>query len=87
MSTVQLADMLGYIAAVIGIIMFVPQVLQCWRTKNTKAVSSLSFALLATASALWATYGVLLKAYPIILVNSVLLILSLFILVLKRKYG
>lgn len=87
MNTVQIADILGYVAAGIGIVMFIPQVLQCWKTKDTKAVSFLSFSLLAAASVLWTTYGVLMQAYPIILVNSVLLTLSAFMLFLKRKYG
>ncbi len=87
MNTTQIADILGYGAAGIGIVMFLPQVIQCWKTKNTKAVSALSFLLLATSAALWTIYGILLKAYPIILVNSVITVLSLFILILKRKYG
>lgn len=87
MGVTQIADIVGYIAAGIGIVMFLPQVIQCWKTKNTKAVSTLSFSLLAASASLWAIYGILLKAYPIILVNSVIATLSLFILFLKRKYG
>ncbi|QQG41100.1 MAG: hypothetical protein HYV37_00980 [Candidatus Levyibacteriota bacterium] len=79
--------MFGYAAAGIGIVMFIPQVLQCMKTKDTKAISTFTFFLFALASLLWLIYGVLLKAYPVILVNSVLLVLSLFILFLKRKYG
>lgn len=87
MNLLQVADIFGYGAAGIGIVMFLPQAIQCWKTKNTKAVSLLTFSLLAFASVLWLVYGILLKAVPIMLVNSVILLLSLFILSLKRKYG
>ena len=87
MNTVQIADILGYTAAGIGIIMFLPQTFQCWKTKNTKAISFLTFSLLSVVAVIWTVYGILLRAYPIILVNSFIFVLSLFILVLKRKYG
>ncbi len=87
MNTAQIADMFGYTAAVIGIIMFMPQAIQCWKTKETKGISFLSFSLLALTSFFWLGYGILLKAAPVILVNSVVFVLSLFILFLKRKYG
>lgn len=87
MNTSQIADVFGYAAAGIGIVMFFPQAVQCWKTKNTKAVSFLTFSLLAIASVLWLIYGMYMKAAPILLVNAVILVLSLFILYLKRRYG
>lgn len=87
MDTVVLANILGYIAAGIGIVMFMPQAITCWRTKNTKGISFLSFFLLVIVSLLWLVYGILLSAAPIILVNSVIFMIGLFILYLKRKYG
>lgn len=87
MSLLQIADIFGYAAAGIGIVMFLPQAVQCWKTKNTKAVSFVSFSLLATASALWIVYGSIMKTVPIIIVNITIFIVSLFILYLKRKYG
>lgn len=87
MDTVVLANILGYIAAGIGIVMFMPQAIQSFRTKNTKGISFMTFSLIAVVSVLWTIYGILLKAAPVILVNSVLFVISLFILYLKRKYG
>lgn len=87
MDSVQVANILGFLAAGIGIVMFIPQAWECYKTKNTKSISVLSFSLLAFSAVLWTTYGVLLVAYPIILVNVVIFVLSIFILVLKKKYG
>ena len=80
-------NIIGYIAAFIGAITFLPQVIKAWKTKRTKDVSFASFSLLALVSALWISYGLLLKAGPVILVNIIILTLSIFLLFLKRKYG
>ncbi|MDO8659727.1 MAG: SemiSWEET family transporter [Candidatus Parcubacteria bacterium] len=87
MNALQIADIFDYAAAAIGIVMFLPQAVQCWKTKDTKAVSFATFSLLATTSVLWIVYGAIMKAIPILLVNITILIISFFILYLKRKYG
>lgn len=87
MDTKVIAEIIGYIAAAIGTIMFLPQVIKCWKTKQTKDVSFLSFSLLAVGSTLWTIYGILLVAFPIIVVNIILTGSSLCMLYLKKKYG
>lgn len=87
MNSVQLANILGFIAAGIGIVMFIPQAWECYKTKNTKSISVLSFSLLAFSAVLWTGYGILMDAQPIILVNTVIFVLSVFILILKKRYG
>lgn len=86
MDTVQIANVLGFLAAGIGIFMFLPQTIRIWKTKDTKAISLASFLLLALSSIIWTTYGILLSAPPIILVNTVLAILSAYIVLMKLKY-
>jgi MtN3 and saliva related transmembrane protein len=80
-------DVIGYAAAIVSGVMFVPQVFRCWRTKETKDVSFLSYTLVAVGALLWFSYGLLLKAPPILLVNSMTFLLSLFVLALKKRYG
>ncbi len=86
MSTVQIANYFGFAAAGLGIVMFMPQALRIWKTKDTKSISLISFSLFALASLLWTVYGVLMVAPPIIMVNIVLLILNSFIVGMKLKY-
>jgi len=86
MSTVQVANVFGFLAAGIGIVMFMPQAIRIYKTKNTKSLSLLSFTLFAVASLFWTIYGLLLNALPIIIVNVVLLFLNSFIAVMKIKY-
>lgn len=82
-----IADIIGYIAAGIGAITFLPQVLKAWKSKETKDISFGTYSLLALATFLWVIYGFLLYARPIIFVNTIIFILSIFLLFLKRKYG
>jgi len=84
--TVQIANLFGFIAAGIGIVMFVPQAVQVWKTKNTKSISLATFALLSVSSLFWLVYAVLMSAKPVLLVNAVVLILSLYITAMKLKY-
>lgn len=87
MDTAVLANVIGFAAAGIGTVMFLPQAIRCWKTKETKDISFLSYFLLAIGSLLWATYGILMIALPIIFVNSIIFFISIFLLVLKKKYG
>lgn len=87
MDAVLLSNITGFAAAAIGTVMFLPQVIRCYKTKHTKDISFLTYSLLATASVLWTIYGIVNSALPIIFVNSVVLILSIFLLLLKKKYG
>ena len=86
MNTVQVANIFGFLAAGMGIVMFMPQAISVYKTKNTKSLSLLSFTLFTLASLLWTVYGLLLNALPIIIVNVVLLFLNSFIVVMKIKY-
>lgn len=87
MNAVQVANILGFLGAGIGIVMFVPQAIKVYKTKNTNSISLFSFILFAIASLFWTIYGLLLNALPIIIVNIVLLVLNFFIVVMKIKYG
>lgn len=87
MSPLEIANILAYIAAGIGIVMFIPQAIRIWKTKNTKSISLVSFSLFGFASLLWTVYGLIMKAPPIVLVNVVIMILSLYIVLMKLKYG
>jgi len=82
-----IAEGIGYAAAGIGTVMFLPQVIQCFKTKKTKDISLLTYTLLALSTFLWTIYGVVLMLFPVVLVNSVICMLSIFLLLLKRRYG
>lgn len=87
MDTKLLTDLVGYTAAALGTCVFLPQVIKSWQTKRTKNVSFLSFLLLSIGAVLWVIYGLLINATPVFVVNGIILVLSMCMLILKRKYG
>jgi MtN3 and saliva related transmembrane protein len=80
-------DLIGYIAALLTTVAFVPQAWLTWRTKKTDEISLGMYALFTTGVALWLAYGVLTMAWPVIVANAVTLVLALLILVMKLRYG
>jgi MtN3 and saliva related transmembrane protein len=81
------ADWLGYVAACLTTVAFVPQAWLTWRTRRVDGVSSGMYALFTAGVACWLAYGIALGSLPIILANAVTLILAAFILLMKLRAG
>lgn len=79
-------EVIGYVAAVLTTLAFVPQAWQTWRTRDASGISLGKYAMFCTGVALWLIYGLLLGAWPIILANAVTLVLALAILVMKLRF-
>ena len=78
-------DVIGGVAAVLTTIAFLPQVLKSWRSGSTRDVSLVMFVILNTGIVLWLLYGLILESRPLIFVNTVTLVLTGTILVLKLR--
>jgi MtN3 and saliva related transmembrane protein len=81
-----LTEFIGYLAASLTTLSFVPQ---AWHTFTTRDVSGVSLGMYSTFTvgvALWLTYGLLLQAWPIVLANVITLALSAGILGMKLRY-
>ena len=81
------AQIVGYVAAALTTISFVPQVLQVWRSKHTKDISLGMYSIFTIGVAFWLIYGILLGSWPIIIANSITILLAGFVLGMKLKYG
>jgi len=81
------ADLTGYVAASLTTIAFVPQAWKTWKTRSAAGVSLRMYAIFTLGVAMWLAYGVMIGAWPVIVANIVTLALSLFILVMRLKYG
>jgi MtN3 and saliva related transmembrane protein len=80
-------DLLGYVAAVLTTVSFVPQALKTIRSRETGDISAWMYAILTTGTALWFLYGVAMNSWPIILANAVTFLLAATILAVKLRYG
>lgn len=80
------ADLLGYVATSLNIVMMLPQVLRTWKTKQTKDLSLTTLVIFFIACLLWIVYGIANSAVPIIIANSVIGANNLFLIILKFRY-
>lgn len=83
----DVATIIGLVAAACTTISFLPQMIKSWKTKSTKDVSLPMYILQITGAVLWLTYGIMLNSLPMILANSVALVFVLSIVYLKVRYG
>lgn len=76
-------DLLGYLAATLTTLSFVPQAVLTLRTRNVAGISLGMYSAFTTGVALWLAYGLLLRQWPIVVANALTLALALVILVMK----
>lgn len=81
------SELIGYAAAILTTAAFVPQAWLTWRTRRADGVSLGMYSIFTAGVVLWLAYGVLLGSWPMIAANSVTLLLSLFILLMKVRHG
>lgn len=77
--------LLGYIAAACTTCSFIPQVIQTLKTRDTSAISLGMYSIFVTGVLLWLIYGITIYNLPIIVANTITLLLSALILILKIK--
>ena len=83
----NLNSLIGFIAATLTTISFVPQVIKIWRSRSTHDVSLGMYALFTLGVAMWLAYGLLIHSWPVILANFVTLLLAGTVLLMKLKFG
>jgi|WetSurMetagenome_2_1015567.scaffolds.fasta_scaffold226834_2 MtN3 and saliva related transmembrane protein len=79
-------SVLGFTAAVLTTLAFLPQVLKSHKSKETKSVS-LSMALLqSSGNFLWLLYAILIKDLALGVANLITFVLAFSLVMLKLKY-
>ncbi len=68
MATVMI-ELLGLLAGVIGIVAWIPQIIQVWVHKRHDGLSLTTFAVVAIALALWLVYGILVESLAMVAAN------------------
>lgn len=80
-------DLIGYCAALLTTLAFVPQTIKIIRSRDTRAISFWMYVAFTIGIALWFCYGVVLGSWPIILSNAITFALTLTILAMKARCG
>ncbi len=78
-------EIIGYCAAFLTTIAFLPQAIQSWRTRDLSGISVGMYSLFTAGVGLWLVYGLIIEKWPLILANALTFVLALSILVLKLR--
>ena len=79
-------DLIGYLAAGLTTLSFVPQAWHTFTTRDVRGISLGMYSAFTLGVALWLVYGLFLGAWPIVLANAITLVLALAILVMKLRF-
>jgi MtN3 and saliva related transmembrane protein len=80
-------ETIGYAAAIISTLCWLPQAVRTIRTKDTQALSLLTQSALMLGVVLWWIYGFLAEDAPLLFSNTISFVLVGTILVMKLRYG
>ncbi|PZU94086.1 MAG: hypothetical protein DI527_04065 [Chelatococcus sp.] len=80
-------ELLGFAAAALTSLCWVPQAWRTIRTRDTRAISLWTQALFACGTALWLGYGLQIASWPVVVANALTLMLVLVILAMKLRFG
>lgn len=78
-------DLVGYAAAALTTVAFVPQAIKALKERDTHSLSLGMYVIFTTGVVLWGLYGWLLRDPAIIVANLITGVLSLAILVAKLR--
>ena len=80
------SELIGYMAATLTTVSFVPQALHSFKTKDVSGISLGMYSIFTLGIALWLVYGLLISAWPIVIANVITLALASMILAMKLRY-
>lgn len=81
-----LQDTIGYLAASLTTLSFLPQALHTFRTRDVSGISLGMYSCFTLGIALWLVYGWMISAWPVVVANVITLVLASSILVMKLRY-
>lgn len=83
----DIANIIGYIAAIFLSVLFIPQVIKTYKSKDVKGLSLIFLILEVITSVLFIIYGFLIKAIPVIVANCAALFCNILLMVAKLTFS
>lgn len=78
-------EVIGFCAATLTTVSFLPQAILVLKTKDTKSISLSMYAIFVSGVILWFIYGCYLNNYPMMIANIITMLLASIILFYKIK--
>lgn len=82
----QITDWIGYCAATLTTVSFVPQAWHTFKTRDVRGISLGMYSAFTLGVVCWLIYGLLLNAWPIVIANVITTALAAAILVMKLRF-
>lgn len=79
-------DFVGFAAACLTTVSFLPQVWHTFRTRDVSGISLGMYACFTLGVFLWLVYGWIVGAWPIVVANAITLALAVAILAMKLRF-
>ncbi|MBW4037444.1 MAG: SemiSWEET transporter [Acidobacteria bacterium] len=79
-------DGIGYAAATMTTVSFVPQLLRVIRLRSARDISLGMFLIFSAGTFAWLVYGIMVHSAPVWVANALTFVLSMTILVLKLRF-
>lgn len=80
-------QILGYIAATLTTISFLPQAWMTWKTRSAHGISLGMYGVFIAGVSGWLVYGLLIDSWPVVIANAITVVLAGFIFVMKLRFG
>ena len=80
-------ELIGFAAAFLTTIAFIPQVIQVWKSKSVEGLSLTTYIIFIIGVFLWFLYGLKIGSLSMIIANSITVVLALVIIyfIIKSK--
>ena len=79
--------LIGYLAASLTTLSFLPQAIKVISTRNTQGISGLMYVMFVCGLVLWLVYGVMIEDTAVSMANLLTLLFALPILIIKLRRG
>lgn len=80
-------EIVGYVAATLTTIAFLPQLIRIWRLKSATDISASMYTLFIVGLLTWIAYGAAISAWPVVYANTLTAAQAIAILILKARYA
>jgi MtN3 and saliva related transmembrane protein len=83
----DVVELIGFAAAFLTTIAFIPQVVQVWKTNSVEGLSLTTYIIFVIGVFLWFLYGLNIGSLSMVIANSITVVLALVIIyfIIKSK--
>lgn len=78
---------IGYLAACLTTLSFLPQAIKVIATRNTQGISSLMYVMFVCGLVMWLVYGLMIEDTAVSMANFLTLVFAMPILIIKLRRG